>query len=305
MKPKPFKKNSKIRLIAPAGFIDKQQLELARFKLSSMGFSSCFSERILSKQLYLAGSDSNRCLDLHEAFEDKSCDAIMCIRGGYGTTRLLNKIDYSLIKRNPKIFIGYSDITALLNTIWQKTSLVCFHGIMGCSAFTDYSKQQLINLLNDDITSISTFDKSSINVLSEGKAQGRLAGGNLTLINALVGTDYEVDFTNKIAFFEDVGEDFYKIDRMLTQLLLTKSFNKVSAIIFGKFHKCSCKLIDNSVTLDDIFRDKLQHLNIPIISGFSFGHVDNQAIFPVGINVEINTNYAYEIKLSEKLFMKN
>ncbi len=302
MKPKPFKKNSKIRLIAPAGFIDKQRLELAQLKLSSMGFSSCFSERILSKQLYLAGSDSNRCLDLHEAFEDESCDAIMCIRGGYGTTRLLNKIDYSLIKRNPKIFIGYSDITALLNTIWQKTSLVCFHGIMGCSAFTDYSKQQLINLLNDDITSISTFDKSSINVLSEGKAQGRLAGGNLTLISALVGTDYEVDFTNKIAFFEDVGEDFYKIDRMLTQLLLTKSFNKVSAIILGKFHKCSCKLIDNSVTLDDIFKDKLQRLNIPIISGFSFGHVDNQAIFPVGINVEINTNYAYEIKLSEKLF---
>ncbi len=305
MKPKAFKQNSKIRLIAPAGPIKQEKLHNAQSKLSSMGFECSFTDRILHQHPYLAGSDENRLLDLHEAFEDNSINAILCIRGGYGTTRIIDKIDYSLIKRNPKIFIGYSDITALLNSIWQKTGLVCFHGVMGSSTFTEYTKQQLTNLLNNNISEITTFDKDAIKVLKKGKIRGNMVGGNLAIVNSLIGTDYEIDFTDKIAFFEDIGEDFYKIDRMITQLLLTKSFKKSAGIILGTFNKCkhyNGELEDKTISLNDIFVERFKDLDIPIISGFSFGHVDNQAIFPIGINVELDTDNAHTIKLREAMF---
>ncbi len=306
MKPKIFDKTSKIRLIAPAGPINKEQLEQAESKLESMGFRSHFSERVLYQHPYLAGSDADRLRDLHEAFEDSESDAIICIRGGYGTARLLDKIDFSLIKRNPKIFIGYSDITALLNSFWQKTGLVCFHGVLGTSTFTDYTRKQFVNLFENNVDEIFTYDKNSINVLREGKARGKLAGGNLAIVNSLIGTDYQVDFTNKIAFFEDIAEDFYKIDRMLTQLLLAGSLQKATAIILGTFTDCKHQpkhiVSDIPISLDEIFAEKFKDLKIPIISGFSFGHFDNKAIFPLGIDVEIDTNSAYKIKLLEKIF---
>ncbi len=305
MKPKLFNKNTKIRLIAPAGPITEEKLHNAQSKLSSMGLQCSFTDRILRRHPYLAGSDNNRLLDLHEAFEDNNVSAIMCIRGGYGTARLIDKIDYSLIKRNPKILIGYSDITALLNSIWQKTGLVCFHGVMGSSTFTDYTKKQLLNLLNNNIAEISTFDKSKIKILKQGNAKGKPVGGNLAIVNSLIGTDYEIDFTDKIAFFEDIGEDFYKIDRMITQLLLTKSFKKSAGIILGTFNKCkhyNDGLEDKTISLNDIFAERFKDLNIPIISGFSFGHVDNQAIFPIGVDVELDTDNAYKINLLETIF---
>ncbi len=309
MKPTIFNKNSKIKFIAPAGPIQPEQLTLTENIFTQMGFRCSFGKRILCQNHYLAGSDDERLLDLHEAFADKSISAIICIRGGYGSARLLEKIDYDLIKNNPKIFIGYSDITALLNSFWQKAGLVCFHGIMGNSSFTDYTKLQLSNLLTNDIEEISTYKKDDITIIKQGKARGKLAGGNLAIVNSLIGTDYEVNFADKIAFFEDIGEDLYKIDRMLTQLLLTKNFRKVKAIILGEFTNCTNDTQNNSdknpLSLNDIFVEKFKSLTVPVISGFSFGHVDNQAIFPIGINAEIDTDNAHKIKLLEPIFNTN
>ncbi len=239
MKPSPLKTNSKIALIAPAGPVDESVLLSAKENLQEMGFRVSFTKRILYRKSYLAGTDQDRLADLHEAFEDKTNDAILCIRGGYGTARIIDKIDYSIIRNNPKIFIGYSDITVLLNAFWQKTSLICFHGVLGNSAFTEYTKQQFLNLLKNKTPNneIITNSKHEITIIKEGKSCGKLVGGNMAIVNSLIGTDYEIDFTNKIAFFEDVGEDFYKIDRMITQLLLTKTFRKVAGIVLGKFSK--------------------------------------------------------------------
>lgn len=307
MKAKALKPNSKIALIAPAGAINEQKLLKAQETLEKMGFRVSFTKRILYQNSYLAGSDNERLSDLHEAFEDSTNDAILCIRGGYGAARIVDKIDYSLIKNNPKIFIGYSDITALLNSIWQKTSLVCFHGVLGTSSFTDYTKLQFLNIFTNNLPNneILTQDKNQISIIKNGKASGELVGGNLSIVNSLIGTDYEIDFTDKIAFFEDIGEDFYKIDRMITQLLLTKTFRKSAGIILGTFNKCmnyegGDSYTNSELTLNDIFTERFKDLDIPIINGFSFGHVDEQAIFPIGIKAQLDTKKAFSIKLLEK-----
>lgn len=307
MKPKALKPNSKIALIAPAGPINQQKLNKAQETLKAMGFRVSFTKRILYQNSYLAGSDNDRLSDLHEAFEDSSVDAILCVRGGYGTARIVDKIDYTLIKNNPKIFIGYSDITALLNAIRQETSLVCFHGVLGTSSFTDYTKSQFFNIFTKNLPNneIQTQDKNQISIIKAGKASGELVGGNLAIVNSLLGTNYEIDFTNKIAFFEDIGEDFYKIDRMITQLLLTKTFRKSAGIILGTFNKCmhyegSDSYTNSALTLDHIFAERFKDLDIPVISGFSFGHVDDQAIFPIGIKAQLDTERAFSIKLLEK-----
>jgi len=242
--------------------------------------------------------------ELHWAFENKEIDAIICIRGGYGTSRIVDNINYDLIKRNPKIFVGYSDITVLLNAIHQQTGLITFHGIVGISAFSAYTKTLFNSILasKNDEFSIYPENTNSIEFISTGKASGRLAGGNLSMICSLLGTKYQIDFTNKLAFIEDIGEAPYRIDRMLTQLLLSGTLQKASGIILGNFKGCDIddKEItkENSLSLNEIFIDRFAHFNIPIMSGFSFGHIENQAIFPVGVMAEIDSK-THHIKLLE------
>jgi len=310
LKPKALKKGSLIALVAPAGPVKESQLAKAQENLSEMGFRTCFTERILQRKGYLAGGDSSRLEDLHEAFENSDVEAILCIRGGYGSARIIDKIDYKLIKQNPKIFIGYSDITALLNAIWQKTGLICFHGVVGTSSFSNYTKDQFLNLflnqlINNEILALET---ELLNKITEGRAKGQLVGGNLSIITSLLATPFELDFTNKIVFLEDIGEPPYKIDRMLTQLLLSGNFQMAVGIILGKFTNCDIDqkeiTSENSLSLNDVFVDRLKGLNIPIIKDFSFGHIKDQAIFPIGIEAEIDTNNK-SIKLLEGAFEKS
>jgi len=295
IKPRRLSDSSLIALIAPAGPVKQEQIDRAQKTLSDMGYRTCYTQNILSQKGYLAGDDEIRLNDFHQAFDNKEVDAIICIRGGYGTTRIIDKINYDLIKQNPKIFIGYSDITALLKAIYQQTGLITLHGIVGISAFTDYTKSIFNKVLskqeNENI--IYPQDKYSIQTIIPGKANGKLAGGNLSLVNALIGTKYQLDFTNKVVFLEDIGEEPYPVDRMLTQLLLSGCMHKASGIILGNFTNCDIDnkeiTAENSLSLSDVFMDRLGHLNIPIIAGFSFGHIQNQAIFPIGIDAELET----------------
>ena len=307
IKPKALKKNSLITLIAPAGPITESQLAKAQENISGMGFRTCFTNRIFEKTGYLAGSDETRIADLHEAFENKEVEAILCIRGGYGATRIVDKINYHTIRKNPKIFIGYSDITVLLNSIFQKTRMITFHGVVGSSVFSDYTRQLFTNILCNQLKDniIYTENNKTVKIISSGKSTGQLTGGNLSIIASLTGTSFELEFDNKIVFFEDVNEPPYKIDRMLTQLLLSGKLQKASAIILGEFKGCDIdnKEItkENSLSLIEVFKDRLTCLGIPVIMGFSFGHVKNQALFPIGINACIDTNYP-EIQLLGPIF---
>ncbi len=297
IKPRKLIGNSMIAIIAPAGPVRQEQIDKAQDVLSEMGYRSCYNKAILSKKGHLAGSDEVRLNDLHEAFENKDINAVICIRGGYGTTRIIDKIDYDLIKRNPKIFIGYSDITALLNSINQQVGLITFHGVVGISAFTEYTKKEFSSILSAEENELIIYpkDNNTIKTIFPGKAKGRLVGGNLSLVNALIGTKYQIDFADKIVFLEDIGEAPYKIDRMLTQLLLCDCLQKASGIILGIFTDCDINnkelTSENSLSLVEVFKERLGHLNIPIISGFSFGHVQNQAIFPIGIEAELDTGF--------------
>lgn len=312
LKPKRLKKGDTIGLVAPAGPIRPEQLERTKAILAELGFKTRHTKNLLSQKGYLAGTDEQRLNDLHQMFSNKQIDAIMCIRGGYGTPRILADIDYELIRRNPKIFIGYSDITALLQAIYKFSGLITYHGVVGISDFTKYTRNNFLELFTKAhdallIQSINHYgDMDEIYkpyVLKNGLARGVLAGGNLALITALMGTPFEIDLEDKLVFIEDVGEPPYSVDRMLTQLLLSGKLQKAKAIVLGVFNDCDLNndtiTVENSLSLKDVILDRLSGLEIPIVYGFSFGHIANQAIFPIGINAELNTN-KLTIELLEK-----
>ncbi len=309
--PRRLKKGATIGLITPAGVISPEKLIKTKNLLDRLGYKSYHTENVLSKWGYLAGRDKEKLDDLHLMFKNDEVDAIMCVRGGYGTMRLLPDIDYDLIRKNPKILIGYSDITALIQAIHKKTGLVGFHGVVGTSAFTEYTIQNFFDILTEPKESkiISSFPPrpNSVDaylpyVLNKGKAEGKLIGGNLALLASLMGTPYEPDFENKIVFIEDIDEAPYRIDRMLTQLLLSGKLQKAAGIVLGVFNACDLDRenlsSENSLSLKEVIKDRLSNLSIPIIYGFSFGHIQNQAIFPIGINAEIDTD-SFTIRLLE------
>ncbi len=305
IKPKKLQINSTIGLVCPSGFINKKQLEKTKKVLQILGFKIYYTNIILNKYGYLAGTDKERANDLNNMFANKNVDGILAIRGGYGGSRIVANIDYELIKEHPKIFIGYSDITVLLNSIYKYSGLITFHGVVGISDFNEYTKQNFIDLFINNKLIIKQDSNVNLFVINEGKATGILVGGNLSIITSLLSTNYEVDFTDKIVFIEEIGEAPYKIDRMFTQLLLSGKLQKAKAIILGVFNNCDFNNKDitkkNSLSLQEVFIDRLKMLNIPIMSNFSFGHIDNQAIFPIGINIKIDTEKRF-ITLLESPF---
>ena len=218
---------------------------------------------------------------------------------GYGLSRILSQIDYALIKRNPKIFIGYSDITALHLAIHQNTGLVTFHGPVATSTQSDYTKKHAVNTLMtpvipekielspDNVAKGTLLYKTQ--VITKGTARGRLIGGNLSLLTALAGTPYALrNLKGKILFTEDVGEKPYRIDRMFTQLKQSVNLRELAGIALGVFSDCDAP-DDKSQTVSDVVRDQLGALGIPVIYGLSFGHIRDQFTLPIGVEAEMDT----------------
>lgn len=300
LKPKRLKPGQTVGLIAPGSSVDESRLQKAISTIKSLGLTPFHTDTILAKRGYLAGNDAERLADLHLMFKNPKVDAIWCIRGGYGCTRLLPAIDYKLIRKHPKILIGYSDITALLQAIYKKTGLIGFHGPVAVSEPTDYSLHYLRQVLlqpspqliikNAQENISSEKENYSIKVIRSGRAKGRLAGGNLSLISAMAGTDYAISIKNKILFLEDIGEKPYRIDRMLTQLRQAYDLNKAAAIVLGIF--ADCEGGKGSLSLMETLQDRLGDLKIPVIYGMSFGHIDHQMTLPVGIKAELDTDKA-------------
>jgi len=292
-----------VGLITPAGFINRQKLDIAVRNLQFFGLNAFYYDSVLEKYGYLAGDDKSRLNELHKMYENRNIKAIICVRGGYGTMRLLDKINYDLIKKNPKPMIGYSDITALINAIYKKTKIPGFHGIVGSGKFTEYTSEnfkkvffETTDKLNIDI---SENHKKDAYVINSGKVSGKLVGGNLSLIMSTIGTPFEISFKNKIVFLEDIAEAPYKIDRMLTQLISAGKFKHVKGIIFGRFAGCEpeAEEKENSFILKEIILDRIKPLKISAVYGFSFGHISNQAIFPVGVKAYFNTdNFSISMK---------
>ncbi len=299
--PKRLKKGDTIGLIAPGYSVKPNVLDDAKKALRAMGFKPYHTGRIIGNYGYFSNTDSERAKDLNEMFANTEIDGILCARGGYGCTRILSLIDYENIKRNAKVLIGFSDVTALLNGIQKETGLIGFHGPVGSTLNDRYSMKQLRKVVmhpKDNFTienvelqdiALKTDPEYERYAITEGIAMGRLVGGSLTLVNALIGTPHEIDFTDALVCLEDVEEAPYRIDRMLTQLIEGKTFTKAGGIIFGVCAGCNTSTNSDSFSLKEVIMDRIQPLNIPAVYGMSFGHVENNFTFPIGINAKLDT----------------
>ncbi len=302
IKPKRLQKGDTIGLITPGSFIDEDELKESIQNLEALGLKVKYTDRILARYGYLAGTDKQRADDINEMFSRDDINGIVAVRGGYGCTRILSMLNYEIIKSNPKILIGYSDVTALLFGIFKKTGLVCFHGPVGISTFNKYSVDNMKNILMKPHNPLTLYDANESNnpdnafkpaTIRSGKAQGKLVGGNLSLIVSVIGTPYDIDTENKIIFIEEVGEEPYRIDRMLTQMIEAGKFDKAAGVALGVFLDCKSKPdksgVDNSFTVLEVIFDRLFDLNIPVAYGMSFGHINDKFTLPFGIETEFNS----------------
>lgn len=302
IKPKALKKGDTIGLIAPGYAIKPEVLEEAKVTLKKMGFIPFHTNRIHGNHGYFSNTDTERVADLNEMFANKEVDGILCARGGYGCTRIMHLINYELIRNNPKALIGFSDITALLNGISQETGLVTFHGPVGSTLNDPYSIEHLQNVVmntkefprikNVEITDYLEYGQPEYERYSihSGMATGKLVGGSLSLINALIGTAHEIDFTNAIVFLEDIEEAPYRIDRMLTQLIHGKTFNKAAGLVFGVFKGCETAPKPTSFTLKEVILNRIKPLGIPAVYGMTFGHIENNFTLPIGIEAQLDSD---------------
>lgn len=294
MKGKKLKSGNTIGIISPAGPLEKSEIEKGIGFFENLGYRILKGEHIYDRYGYLAGSDKDRAQDLNNMFRNKDVDMILCIRGGYGVNRILPLIDFDVIRKNPKIFIGFSDITSLLNSIYKRTGLITFHGPMLNSDFEPETLCSFMEALACGTEPYTIENKENmkgeyLNIDGvPGTAEGRLMGGNLALIASLMGTPWEIDFKDNIIFIEDVGEEPYRIDRMLTTLELSGKLKGAAGFVIGQFTNCSLSHYERSLTLEQVIEDKILSLNKPAIVNFQSGHSYPRLTLPIGAKVKIN-----------------
>lgn len=305
IKPKSLAVGQTVGLIAPSSpSRDDDDVRMAAEVLESLGFRVRESANLYRRHGYLAGSDAERAADLNAMFADETVDAIFALHGGYGASRLLPLLDYDCIRRNPKVLLGYSDITALLNGIFTQTGLITFHGKVAAGNFTDYTLAEFKKILmagTEELVigaapsfapQLGRVDRENRLVrLAPGYAEGQLMGGNLTLLSHLIGTPYAPDFSGKILFLEDVGESVYRIDRMLTQLLLAGQLQQVAGIVLGKFTDCKPTYSSgSSLSLSEVLIERCTNLGVPVLRGLMIGHIEDQTVVPVGCKAALNVD---------------
>jgi muramoyltetrapeptide carboxypeptidase len=300
IKPPRLAPGDTIAVIAPASGLKPDSFDRALQKLESLGFKTKVGRNARGNRGLFSGTEAERLADLHWAFGDPEVRGIWCVRGGDGAPRILPDLDYALIRKNPKVFIGYSDITALHLAISQNTGLVTFHGPVGSSSFSDYARDHVLNVLTRPtapyVNALSADHRAKdsalfkTEVVTPGRARGRLTGGNLSLVTALAGTPWALRGpAGKILFLEDIDEQPYRVDRMLTQLRQSVDLRALAGIALGVFEGCVAKEDKPQPTLIEVVRERLGDLGIPVIYGLSFGHVRDQFTLPMGIAAELDT----------------
>jgi muramoyltetrapeptide carboxypeptidase len=301
IKPKKLLKGDLIGIISPASSPDDLSLIEGGVKyIEGLGYHTILGNNVGKSRGYLAGTDAERVDDIHQMFCDKNVKAIFCLRGGYGAFRLLDKIDYKIIRNNPKIFVGFSEITALQMAFLQKANLITFAGPMVLPNFSKevstYTEENFWRM----ITSAKKLGKVKLPKLDKlpslnlGITAGRLAGGNLAVFVSLLGTKYLPDLNNKILLLEEINEPPYKIDRMFNQLRLNKVFKKVKGIILGSFVDCSEPDKEKkTLTLEEIRADYLGSINIPVIHSFPHGHIKDMLTLPIGTKIKLNATKGF------------
>jgi muramoyltetrapeptide carboxypeptidase len=285
VKPPRLMQGDTVGIVAPAGPFDPKKFMKGKAVLELMGFRTFFDEGIFQKHGFFAGTDVQRADQVNRLFADSAIRAVVCARGGYGSMRILPFLDFETIQKNPKIFVGFSDISVLLSVLDDRCGLVTFHGPVVTT---------LANAIEETIAAMRTALKSNTAleltpkegiVIKSGVSSGIVAGGNLTTLCHLVGTPYVPRFNGKILFIEDVGEVPYRIDRMLAQMKLAGCFEGLKGLALGSFEECG-QLDEIFRIVQEIFRD----VNIPILSGFEIGHGRINITIPIGLEATLDTD---------------
>lgn len=296
-----------IGLITPSSPTTVENLERTRKNIVSLGFRVKEASNLNKSDGFLAGSDGERLSDIYEMLDDPEVRAIWCVRGGYGSARLLPHLDYDRILSARKTLIGFSDVTALLNGIYSKTGLQVIHGPVGTSEFTPYTTAHIKSLLMEGeeqpvIEPCIQPEEDELYpiALKSGVVEGKLLGGNLTVFASLCGTEYLPDCKGAILFLEDIGEVPYKIDRCLNQLKQSINFEELSGVIFGNFKNCEPKGGYSDRGLQETLIESMREYHFPVVYGYSFGHIKNLCSFPLGRIAKLDTNtMKIELKIAE------
>ncbi|MBI5280049.1 MAG: LD-carboxypeptidase [Candidatus Solibacter usitatus] len=302
MKPRALKPGDTVGLITPGTWVaDPDRVALARHTMEFLGLKCKFGRTVGRRESSLAAAVKDRLDDLHAMFEDPDVQAVMCVRGGYGASRLLDSVDYGLIRRRPKIFMGYSDITALHLAIHQSTGMVTFHGPIVLSSFTDYTLEHFkraifdprpLGRLANPPEQRAIRPRHPIRTLRAGTARGPLTGGNLSLICATMGTPWEIQTSGRILFLEDTDEQPYSMDRMLTHLRLAGKFKDIRGLVLGECANCVPRefqpSLDSPYSLGEVLDGILGDLKVPIVSGLTIGHTGDQLTLPLGVTATLD-----------------
>jgi muramoyltetrapeptide carboxypeptidase len=304
--PRPLRKPPRLRvgdtvgLVEPAGLIANEfDLVLVKEAITAMGLVPKAAPNLMERHGYLAGQDKARAADLNAMYADKSVKAVFAVRGGWGSARVLPYLDFDLIRANPKLLIGFSDITALHMAFAARAGFTTIHGPNAGSSWGKLSWESFRSLVFDGqmpaySNPVGTEDRLvqrnwRTQTIRPGKASGRLLGGNLTVLTALMGTSFLPSFEGAILFLEDVDEAEYRIDRMLTQLSLAGVLRSVAGVVFGQCTNCRATGPSyGGFTLAEVLKQHLEPLGVPAYQGALFGHIDNQFSLPVGVRAEID-----------------
>ncbi|MBD2335395.1 LD-carboxypeptidase [Calothrix sp. FACHB-156] len=292
LKPPHLQIGDTVGLIAPASTVDSQHIETAQRNIADLGLKVKLGKHILDRYGYLAGKDRDRAFDINSMFADPSVKAIIAMRGGWGCNRLLPWLNYTNIRKHPKILLGYSDITSLLLAINARSRLITFHGPVATSTWNQFTVDYFRRILfNKEAVTMQnpTPGEVKIEIITPGKAKGKLVGGNLSVLSAMIGSMYLPAWHNSILFIEEIGEDVYRVDRMLTQLKNAGILNQIAGFIFAQCTDCSLGDAPN-FTLMQVLQDHIHPLNVPAWYGSMIGHIKNKFTVPVGAAVEIDAN---------------
>jgi muramoyltetrapeptide carboxypeptidase len=301
---------SRIALIAPAGpVLERDDITRAEALCRALGYEPVLGKNAYNRYGYLAGTDDERLFDLNQALQDPTMGAVWCIRGGYGATRLLERVDFSALTRWPKPLIGFSDITALLNAVSRAAGVVAFHGPVARASMPAFSREHFERVLTraeppgrlgrlPEPAGLLVPREHRIVTLRGGIAEGPLAGGNLTLLQCLIGTPWFPDLTGAILFLEDVGEHLYRVDRALAHLRTIGALQRLAGIVVGRFTDLVRAGPDGALGFDEILTTYLGPLNIPAAYGFPIGHLEEQWTLPLGVRARFDAD-AGEVELLE------
>lgn len=292
-----------IGVVAPASGIGDEEIRGARLILEGLGFKVKMGKYLTKGFGYLSAQDKERADDFMQMVQDPQVKCIMAVRGGYGVMRILPLLDFQVIRNNPKVIIGYSDITALVCAVYQKCNMVTYHGPVAFSNFDSYTNDSFKRVLmgtkpagtfsqSDEFQNNLIFSEAKATTLVGGRATGKLIGGNLYLLTSLMGTPFEPDFKGKILFIEEVGEEPYRVDRMLTQLRLAGKLKECAGIALGRFIKCELTEKPDQfqiiTSLEQVLTEELRQYGVPVVYGLPIGHVKSKLTVPIGVNAELD-----------------